>query len=69
MKPFPHPNDIRVRLADMTVPCQTTSPMLNAFLTELVIRDVKNWVFFDPLLQLIESLLLTISLCCRDSDL
>jgi hypothetical protein len=40
MELSPHPNDIRVRLIDMTVPWQTPSPIVkDAFLTELVIRD------------------------------
>jgi hypothetical protein len=41
-------------MVDMSVPwsCQTPSPIVkDAFLIELVIRDVRNWVFFDPLLQ------------------
>ena len=51
MELSPHPNDIRVRLVDMSVPWQTPSPIVeDAFLTELVIRDVKNWCFFHPLL-------------------
>jgi hypothetical protein len=48
MELSPHPNDIRVRLVDMNVPWQTTSPIVkDALLTELV--------------QLIESLRLDIS--------
>ncbi len=65
MELSPHPNDIRARLVDIHVPWKT--PILivkDAFLAELVIRDVKNWVFFEPLLQLIESLWFDISLRC-----
>jgi len=52
------------------LPAQCSSPIVkDVFLTELVIRDVRNWFFFHPLLQLIESLRLVISLYCRDSDL
>ncbi len=40
-----------VRLVDMSVPWQTHIPIVkDDFLTELVIRDVRNWVFFHPLL-------------------
>ncbi len=57
MELSPHPNDVRVRLVDMSVPCQTPSPILkDAFLTELVIRHVRNRFLFHPLLQLIERL-------------
>jgi hypothetical protein len=43
MELSPHPNDIRVRLVDMSVPWQTTSPIVkDAFLTELVIREKKK---------------------------
>jgi hypothetical protein len=41
----------------MSVPWQTPSPIVkDAFLTELVIIDVRNWFFFHPLLQLIGAL-------------
>ena len=67
MELSPHPNDIRVRLVDMSVPWQTPSSIVkDAFLTELVIS---NWFLLDPLLQLIERLWLLISLWCRGSDL
>ena len=57
MELSPHPNDIRVRLVDMSVPWKTPIPIVkDTFLTELVIRDVRNRFFFDPLLQLIERL-------------
>jgi hypothetical protein len=70
MELSPHSNDIRVRLVDMSVPWQTTSPIVkDVFLTELVIRDLRNWGFFHPLIQLIESLRLDISWCCWDSEL
>ena len=40
-----------VRLVDMSVPWQTHRPIVkDAFLTELVIRDVRNWFFLHPLL-------------------
>jgi hypothetical protein len=40
MELSPHPNDIRVRLVDMSVPCQPPSPIVkDDFLTELVISD------------------------------
>jgi hypothetical protein len=42
-------------------------PVKDDLLTELVIRDVRNWFFFHPLLQLIESLRLEISWYCWDS--
>ena len=65
-----HPHDIRVRLVDMRVSWQTTTPIVkDVFLTEIVMRDVKNWFFFDPLLQLIENLWFAISLCCWGSDI
>jgi hypothetical protein len=52
MELSPHPNDIRVRLFDMIVPWQTTRPIVkDVVLTEIVIRDVRNWVFFHPLLR------------------
>jgi hypothetical protein len=51
MQLSPHPNDIRVRLVDMSVPWQTPRPTVkDVFLTELVIIDVRNWFFFHPLL-------------------
>jgi hypothetical protein len=51
----------------MSVLWQTPNPIVkDAFLTELVIRcirdvnkDVRNWFFLHPLLQLIESLTVT----------
>jgi hypothetical protein len=52
MELSPHLNDIQARLVDMSVPWQTTRPIVkDAFLTELVIRDVRTWVFFHPLLR------------------
>ena len=63
----PHPKDIRVRLVDMIVPWKTPTPIeKDDFLTEIVMsrRDVRNLVFFDPLLKLIEILWFVISLCC-----
>ena len=36
---------------------------------QLVVRDVRNWFFSDPLLQLIERPWFVISLCCWGSDL
>jgi hypothetical protein len=60
MELSPHPNDIRVRLVDMSVPWQMPTPIVkDASLNEIVMRR-----FFDPLLQLIESLWFVISLCC-----
>ncbi len=47
----PHLNDVRVRLVDMSVPSQTPWPIVkDVFMTELVIRDVSNWLLLDPLL-------------------
>jgi hypothetical protein len=45
----PHPNDIRVRLVDMSVPCQTPTLIVkDAFLTQIVMRDVStNQKFSD----------------------
>jgi hypothetical protein len=39
----PHLNDIRVRSVQMTVPCHLDMSILkDVFLTEVVIRDVRN---------------------------
>jgi hypothetical protein len=43
-----HPNDISVRSVYMSVPWQLSM----RFLAELIMRDVRNWGFFEPLLQL-----------------
>jgi hypothetical protein len=41
MELSPHPNDIRVRSLHMSVPWQVVIPIVkDAFLTEVVIRDV-----------------------------
>ncbi len=54
---------IRVLLVDMSVPWQTPTPIVkDVFPTEIVMRDARNWVFFDPFLQLIESLWVAICL-------
>jgi hypothetical protein len=43
MELSPHPNDIRVRLVDMSVPCQTPTLIVkDAFLTQIVMRDVST---------------------------
>ncbi len=69
MELSPHPNDIRVRLIVMYVPRKTSIPIVkDVFLTEIVIRHVKNRVFFHPLLQLIKILWFDISWCCWDSE-
>ena len=46
MELSPHPNDIRVRSLHMSVPWQVVIPIVkDAFLTEVVIRDVRTWFF------------------------
>ena len=46
MELSPHPNDIRVRSLHMSVSWQVTIPIVkDAFLDEVVIRDVRNWFF------------------------
>ncbi len=50
----PHPNDIRVRALHMSLSWQVVIPLVqDDFLTEVVIRDVRNWFFQKPPLKLI----------------
>ncbi len=54
MELSPHPNDIRVRFLHMTVPWQLVIPIVkDGFLTEVVVRDVRNWFFQKSPLKLI----------------
>ena len=49
MELSPHPNDIWVRSLHMSVPWQVAIPIVkDAFLAEVVIRDVRNWFFQKP---------------------
>jgi hypothetical protein len=64
MELSPHPHDIRVRSLHMNVSWQVDIPIVkDSFLTEVVIRDVRNWFLQKPSLKLI-------NLCLRwwDSD-
>ncbi len=47
MELSPHPNDIRVRSLHMSVSWQLVIPIVkDALLTEVVIRDVQNWLWW-----------------------
>ncbi len=64
MELSPHPNDIWVRSLHKNVSWQFSIPIVkDVFLTEVVIRDIRNWFFQKPPLKLI-------NLCLKwwDSD-
>ena len=47
-------NDIRVRSVHMGVSCQLPISIVKYdFLSEVVFGDLRDWVFFEPLLKLI----------------
>ncbi len=66
MELSPHPNDIWVRSLHMIVSCQFSIPIVkDAFLAEVVIRDIRNWFFQKPPLKLINLCLRWwVSDCC-----
>jgi hypothetical protein len=64
MELSPHPNDIWVRSFHMNVTCQFSIPIVkDVFLTEVVIRDIRNWFFQKSPLKLIN-----LCLRCWGSD-
>ena len=54
MELSPHPNDIWVLSLHMSVPWKFSIPIVkDAFLAEVVMRDIRSWFFQKPLLKLI----------------